>query len=542
MAARKAVLAIPSSINGRAGAETYNIYTRAAWQALGNSLAGFNDATEIVVARNGLTNADVIAELREIEEIRVNSVDPSGPTGSAGGDTFNIVGDFSGTSLRLNTITIEGDAGDDTIDISSLQSAHRIVFKSNGGHDTIIGTLRSQDVIELPEGANPDDYEVTENGNGTKTLASPTHSVTFTGEVPNFGGPPSNDEDDEDDEDEDDHHDNDDDEDEDDHEQSCGNNNNDDEDENDDVGPPATQSGAPIVAEDGDQVLQGTAQGETILAFGSDDKAVFAQGGDDVVKTGAGNDYVEGKEGADMVFAGAGNDTVLGGEGRDMLYGDAGDDRLFGDGGDDLIDAGAGNDAVYGGAGNDTFVASAGDGNDTYYGDDMAGGYGSDTLDMAAISANVTANLGANGGTGSASSSQSGNDVLRGVENIVTGSGDDRITAGSAANIMDAGGGSDTFVFLSASDANGDTILGFEPGDKIDLSAIDANAETGGNDAFTLTNGANFSGPAQLVISHETRADGDYTVVSGNISGADAAEFSISIKGTHDLKATDFVS
>ena len=136
----------------------------------------------------------MIAELREIEEIRVNSVDPSGATGSAGGDTFNIVGDFSGTSLRLNTITIDGDAGDDTIDISSLQSAHRIVFKSNGGHDTIIGTLRSQDVIELPEGANPDDYEVTENGNGTKTLASPTHSVTFTGEVPNYGGPPSNDE------------------------------------------------------------------------------------------------------------------------------------------------------------------------------------------------------------------------------------------------------------------------------------------------------------------------------------------------------------
>ncbi len=60
-----------------------------------------------------------------------------------------IFGDFSATSLALNTITIDGNAGDDTIDISSLGSAHRIVFRSNGGNDTIIGTLRPQDVIEL---------------------------------------------------------------------------------------------------------------------------------------------------------------------------------------------------------------------------------------------------------------------------------------------------------------------------------------------------------------------------------------------------------
>ena len=59
-----------------------------------------------------------------------------------GGDTFKVIGDFSATSLRLNTITIDGDAGDDTIDISALTSAHRIVFRSNGGNDTIIGALR----------------------------------------------------------------------------------------------------------------------------------------------------------------------------------------------------------------------------------------------------------------------------------------------------------------------------------------------------------------------------------------------------------------
>ena len=50
-------------------------------------------------------------------------------------------------------ILTDGDGGDDTVDISALTSAHRIVFRSNGGNDTIIGTLRPQDVIELPDGA-----------------------------------------------------------------------------------------------------------------------------------------------------------------------------------------------------------------------------------------------------------------------------------------------------------------------------------------------------------------------------------------------------
>ena len=146
-------------VTGNASSETYSIYTRAAWDALpGNNTNVLNGATEIVITRNGTNAAAIIAELREIEEIRINSVDPSGTTGGAGpGDTFNIVGDFSTTSLRLNTITIDGEAGDDTIDISSLGSAHRIVFKSNGGNDTIIGALRAEDVIEFPEGADLSD-------------------------------------------------------------------------------------------------------------------------------------------------------------------------------------------------------------------------------------------------------------------------------------------------------------------------------------------------------------------------------------------------
>jgi Ca2+-binding RTX toxin-like protein len=219
-----------------------------------------------------------------------------------------------------------------------------------------------------------------------------------------------------------------------------------------------------------------------------------------------------------------------------MLYGDAGSDRIFGDAGNDLIHTGAGNDTAYGGEGDDLFVAEAGDGDDTYYGD-----AGSDTLDMAAITANLTVDLG-NGfmGRGSASSSQSGSDMVWNVENVVTGSGADTITASRAANVIDGGAGSDTFRFLSEADADGDTIVSFQPGDKIDFSGIDANGGASGNQSFTLVAASTLSSAAQLIVTHETREDGDYTVVQANVDDDNAAELRLSIKGTHSLTSTDF--
>ena len=134
-------------VNGNAGAETYTIFTRQAWDDLpGNSGASLNGATEIVITRNGTNNASIIAELREIEEIRINGADPSG-TGTVAGDTFNVVGDFSGTSLRLNTVTIDGTTASDRVDISGLTSEHRLAYTTNGGNDSITGSLRPQDVV-----------------------------------------------------------------------------------------------------------------------------------------------------------------------------------------------------------------------------------------------------------------------------------------------------------------------------------------------------------------------------------------------------------
>ncbi len=192
--------------------------------------------------------------------------------------------------------------------------------------------------------------------------------------------------------------------------------------------------------------------------------------------------------GRDIVFGGTGDDTVFGGGDADLIYGEAGNDRVFGDAGDDMINGGAGNDSVFGGAGNDTFVAESGDGNDSYFGDDASGGAGNDTIDLSAINVATTVDLGA-GGRGTASSAQSGSDTLWDIENVVTGSGADTITANSATNRINGGAGNDTFKFGSAADADGDTIVGFQAGDRIDLSGIDANTGTTGNQAFALLTG-----------------------------------------------------
>jgi Ca2+-binding RTX toxin-like protein len=511
-------------------AETFGVYTVDAALNGPNAISGLTAAnlkpgTEIIITRTtggAPTVASIIAELDNIEEIRIGNqtTDPVG--GSAGsGDSVAIYGNFDATSLALNTITIEGTDGDDNIDITQLDSAHRIVFRSNGGNDTIVGALRTRDVIELPDGKTILDYEVSIGDDGlTRLTGEDGRTISFYAPdgMPGFGPHEDDVEDDSSEPDLDDE---------------------DDVDDDDLVEDDDDVASAVVSGTAGDDVLTGSRHGDTIIALGGHD-SVLAGGGDDVIRGGAGDDYLNGEGGRDMLFGGEGNDDLLGGAGDDMLYGDAGHDRIFGGEGNDLIDAGTGEDTAVGGAGNDRFIAAIGDGNDTYYGDDMSGYLaGVDTLDMAAITAGITVDLGTGfQGRGSASSSQSGHDVLWGIENVVTGSGNDTIIASGAVNVMDGGAGSDTYRFLSAADANGDTIASFQPGDRIDLSAINAGSSDG---AFKLVTGTGFNAAGALKVEHQTLNGEDFTLVQGNLNGGTDAEFTIKVKGHHNLTATDFV-
>ncbi len=472
-------------------ADTVRIYTRAAFLTA-NPTAVLQAGTEIVVTRNGTDDAAVIAELDNIEEIGVNALAVSANDGNGapnGNATVQVIGDFTATSLNFSTITVDGTAGDDVIDISALTSAHRIVFRGNGGHDTILGTLRPQDVIEMPASISPGGHATHGNDDGTTTVSEDDHSVTYR---EGDDGPTithASDADDEEDENESDH----------------------------------GGSGCHHYP----RPRPGDGQNGTA--------------GSDPLSGGDGNDVINSGAGRDVVFAGAGDDRVLAGTDADLVYGEAGADRLFGEAGNDLLNGGAGSDFVMGGAGDDLIVGELNDGDDTYFGDEVDGGAGRDTLDLSAIIANLTVDLGNGiGGRGNASSAQSGTDTLWSIENVAAGRGDDRITASDAVNVMEGGAGNDTFRFLSAAGADGDTILDFQPGDKIDLVGIDANVGATGNQAFTLIAGGAFTAAGQLAVIHETRADGDHTLVVGNTDGAPDAEFRIDLKGSHALTSANF--
>lgn len=298
-------------INGNTAnnvAETYRIYSRAAADAAGLTVR--NSDTEIVITRGGTTNAFIIAELDNIEEIVVNT--------DNGNDTVQVIGDFAPTSLDVNTITINGGAGDDTVDISALQSAHRIVFRSNGGNDVIIGEMRPQDRFELAAGKTIADYTSTDNDDGSTTIATEGHSVTFFGSLSNAQSPAGSHDDDGD------------------HDDDHGH----DDDDDDDTGSPSH-----------DDALTGTARND-VLKGGSADDVIRGRGGDDILAGGSGDDRLDGE---------AGDDDLAGGSGDDILTGGSGDDRLSGGSGDDRIDGGTGDDILTGGSGDDVFVFGSGD-------------------------------------------------------------------------------------------------------------------------------------------------------------------------------------
>jgi Ca2+-binding RTX toxin-like protein len=282
--------------------------------------------------------------------------------------------------------------------------------------------------------------------------------------------------------------------------------------------------------------LIGTASADALVGAGGDDTilggagtdVLVGQGGSDILRGEDGDDVVSGGDGNDVINAGQGDDEVHAGGGNDIVFGGAGADLIFGDAGNDVIEGGAGDDRVWAGAGDDTVIATLNDGNDVYYGED-----GTDMLDYAATSANLTVDLG-NGFNqrGSVSGGTTGSDTFYGFENFIGGSGHDTITASSAVNVIDGGLGDDVFKFTSAANANGDTIYGFQTGDRIDFS---------GMGAMKLEAGQTIDAIGDVTITHEMRDGEEFTVIRGNTQGDNAADFELSLQGRHNLTINDFL-
>jgi len=94
----------------------------------------------------------------------------------------------------------------------------------------------------------------------------------------------------------------------------------------------------------------------------------------------------------------------------------------------------------------------------------------------------------------------------------------------------------DTFMFKSIMDAR---IKMFDQGtDKIDLSKIDADSHTDGNQNFAFIGDAAFTGHAGELHFTSTK---NLTILSGDVDGDGKADFSIELAGQIDLKKTDIV-
>lgn len=143
----------------------------------------------------------------------------------------------------------------------------------------------------------------------------------------------------------------------------------------------------------------------------------------------------------------------------------------------------------------------------------------------------VKGTAGANTLTGGAEhdvfSGLDGNDVLSG------GKGADTLIGGLGSDTLTGGAGSDHFVFQSVDDSSvgaADRIIGLQNADVIDLSKIDADTTTGGNQAFHMVD--HFTGHAgELTIKYNAGAD--LTVVKLDVNGDGVADSQIAISGDH---------
>jgi Ca2+-binding RTX toxin-like protein len=290
----------------------------------------------------------------------------------------------------------------------------------------------------------------------------------------------------------------------------------------------------------------------------------------------AGNDLIKGGAGADIIDGGTGTDTASyagstavnvnlqtgatsGGHATgdklisiENLLGSSYNDTLTGNSGNNVLNGGAGADKLDGGAGLDTasyFGATSGVTASLAKSSINTGDAKGDTyVSIENLSGSTSADkLYGNSGDNKLSG-DAGNDLLdggRGNDTLEGGAGNDILDGGRGADDLTGGAGADTFVFENTSDstvssAGRDTIHDFSgtSGDRIDLSAIDANTRVSGNQAFTFIGTSGFTGKAgELNYSKQ----GTDTYVYGDTNGDKKADFAIHLDDAVTLSKDYFL-
>lgn len=236
----------------------------------------------------------------------------------------------------------------------------------------------------------------------------------------------------------------------------------------------------------------------------------------------------------------AGNNAISGNGGNNTLLGGKGDDTLHGGEGNDYLDGGTGADRLVGGTGDDTYVYGAGDfivekdggGTDTvlstlaYY--HLGATLENVTLISDALNAdgNNLANIMIGNAHDNVLLGGRGNDTLSG------GDGNDTLWGGENADTMTGGNGSDTFVFATVFDSTTaamDHITDMSQAqDRLDLSRIDADVDTDGDQAFHLVSHFTFNA-GELVLNYNIGTD--ETTMLLDLNGDGAADFALLMNG-----------
>jgi Ca2+-binding RTX toxin-like protein len=308
--------------------------------------------------------------------------------------------------------------------------------------------------------------------------------------------------------------------------------------------------------------------------------------------TGSGfGDKLYGGGSADSLAGGDGNDLLVGRQGDDQLSGGAGNDQFrveqwWDNGRDTITDAAAGDFIRMSGV---TLVGSVSSGNGATLGagqvqvetnnvgghfvttvhvgvDGTAGAdvhidlmdvsmgpaafnlVGSNIFIVAGSTTTPTAgNDVFNGTAGNDTlSGGGGNDVLNGLDgndSLDGGTGADSLTGGLGSDTSFGGGGNDLFIFNTLAESpfgpSRDSITDFTVGDKIDVSAIDANPVVVGDQAFTPTNVADLTA-AFTGAAGQMRFDVGLGSALFDYNGDGFADMQI-YTGLASMAATDFI-
>ncbi|MEK1888404.1 MAG: cadherin-like domain-containing protein [Phyllobacterium sp.] len=266
-------------------------------------------------------------------------------------------------------------------------------------------------------------------------------------------------------------------------------------------------------------VIDLVAESASGAAIGTDSVTGF-----EVIKSGAGDDQITGSDISERIFGNDGNDVMAGGAGADTLDGGAGND---------VIADGAGSDCVSAGPGDDIVQAAADGNNDTYCGD-----AGTDTLDYSRSALGVLIDL----DTGAATGFDIGQDMIRGFESVVGGTGNDHMIVGASAMVLEGGGGADTFRFQipegSTSAEVIHQILDFMVGDRIEMSKYEIFEDVIDDleDRFEDVYGDDADAPPLPIrVRHEGTDELQHTLIEVDMDRDEHYEMTINLTGHHML-------